>query len=84
MPGDTFEPIIPDTDSHLFTIGTNLKFGPWTVSGAFGLEHHEDRDKANTIGDPLGSAVTGQPVGTANGEYRTDIYLVAFSLGYAF
>ena len=84
VPGDTFEPIIPDTDSHLFTIGTTLKFGPWTVSSAFGLEHHEDRDKANTIDDPLGSAVAGQPVGTANGEYHNDIYLVAFSLGYAF
>jgi long-chain fatty acid transport protein len=90
VPSDTFEPIIPDTDAHLFTVCTNLTFGPWTVSGAFGWEHHEDRDKTNTIGDPLGSAVAsqiaGQPVtvGTANGEYQTDIYLVALSVGYAF
>ncbi|MBE0575742.1 MAG: outer membrane protein transport protein [Desulfuromonadales bacterium] len=84
VPSDTFEPIIPDTDAHLFTIGTDLTFGSWTVSGAFGLEHHEDRDKDNTVGDPLGSLIAGQPVGTANGKYQTDIYLVALSVAYAF
>jgi long-chain fatty acid transport protein len=84
VPGDTFEPIIPDTDAHLFTIGTDLTYGSWTVSGAFGLEHHEDRDKNNSVGDPLGSLISGQSVGTANGTYQTDIYLVALSVGYKF
>jgi long-chain fatty acid transport protein len=84
VPSDTFEPIIPDADAHLFTVGTDLTFGQWTVSGAFGYEHHEDRDKNNSLGDPLGSAIAGQPVNTANGTYETDIYLFALSLGYAF
>ena len=84
VPSSTFEPIIPDSDAHLFTVGTDLKFGAWTVSGAFGYEHHEDRDKNNTVGDPLGSLVVDQPVDTANGEYKTDIYLLALSVGYKF
>jgi long-chain fatty acid transport protein len=83
VPGDTFEPLIPDSDAHLFTIGTDLSFGQWTFSTAFGYEHHEDRDKNNTLGDPLGPLV-GQPDSTANGTYETDIYLFALSLGYAF
>jgi long-chain fatty acid transport protein len=84
VPGGTFEPFVPDTDAHLFTVGGELKSGPWTISGAFGLEHHEDRRKKNPLGDPLGSMVAGQPEGTANGEYRADIYLLALSLGYRF
>ncbi len=84
VPSSTFEPIIPDTDALLFTIGTDLTCGPWTLSGAFGYEYHDDRDKNNTIGDPLGSMAAGMPVGTANGKYETDIYLLALSVGYAF
>jgi len=83
VPGDTFEPLIPDSDAHLFTIGTDLSFGQCTFSTAFGYEHHEDRDRNNTLGDPLGRLV-GQPDSTANGTYETDIYLFALSLGYAF
>jgi long-chain fatty acid transport protein len=84
VPSDTFEPVIPDTDAHLFTVGTDLTFGSWTASAAIGLEHHEDRDKNNSVGDPLGSLIAGQPVGTANGKYQTEIYLVALSVGYKF
>ena len=84
VPATTFEPLIPDTDAHLFCLGTDLTIGAWTISGAFGWETHEDRDKNNTIGDPLGSAAAGQPVNTANGEYETDIYLVGLSVGYRF
>ncbi len=84
IPNSTFEPMIPDSDTHLFTLGTDLSFGVWTVSGAFGFEHHEDRDKKNSIGDSLGSLVAGQAVGTANGQYETDIYLLGLSIGYAF
>lgn len=84
VPNSTFEPLIPDTDAHLFTIGTDLSFGAWTVSAALALEHHEDRDKNNDMGNPLGTLVYQQPVDTANGEYKTDIYLVGLSVGYKF
>lgn len=78
VPDSTFEPLIPDTDAHLYTVGADWVSGSWSISGAFGYETHEKRDKANTLGDPL----TGIPV--ANGSYETDIYLVGVSVGYRF
>ena len=84
VPDSTFEPIIPDTDAHLFTLGAEVALGSWTIAGAFGFEHHEARSKDNDLGDPLGSLLAGQPVNTANGEYESDVYLVGLSLGYRF
>ena len=84
VPNETFEPIIPDSDAHLFTVGTDLKKEAWTISVAFGYEYREERTKNNAVGDPLGSLAAGYPVGTANGDYNTDLYLFALSLGYAF
>jgi long-chain fatty acid transport protein len=83
VPGSTFDPSIPDSDAHLFTLGTDLTFGQFSVSLAYGYEHHEDRTKNNSIGDPLDPA--GQnPLSSANGEYKTDIHLVATSVAYRF
>lgn len=76
VPDHTFDPSIPDSDAHLFTIGTGLTFDKWTVDLAYGYEHHEDRDKNNQIG-----AATGSP---ANGEYSVNIHLAAISVGYRF
>lgn len=84
VPNSTFEPIIPDADTHLFTLGTDVKFGQWTVSGALGYQVQEDREKNNTLGDPLGSQLAGMPVNTANGDYEAEIYLIGVSVGYAF
>jgi long-chain fatty acid transport protein len=83
VPDSTFDPSIPDSDAHLFTLGTDLTFGRFSVSLAYGFEHHEDRTKNNAIGDPLDPA--GQnPLSSANGEYKTDIHLVATSVAYRF
>ncbi|MFO7576989.1 MAG: outer membrane protein transport protein [Pelovirga sp.] len=84
VPGSTFEPLVPDSDAHLFTVGAEWSRGAWLVAGAFGYEYHRSRDKDNSLGDPLGSLLAGDPVGTANGSYDTDLYLVGLSLGYRF
>jgi len=83
VPSSTLEPLIPDTDAHLFTIGTDLTFGAWTVSGAFGYEYHEDRDKVANQADAHVSSLYGY-VPPLEGEFQTDIYLVGLSLGYRF
>jgi len=83
VPSSTVEPLIPDSDAHLFTIGTDLSYGAWTVSGAFGWEHHESRRKNNALGDPV-MREFGYVTDTANGDYETDIYLVGVSVGYKF
>ncbi len=84
VPDSTFEPLIPDTDAHLFTVGMDWAAGPWLISGALGYETHADRDKNNTLGDAVGEALAGTPQPAANGNYETSIYLVGFSLGYRF
>lgn len=96
VPDRTMEVLIPDADTHLFTLGAEWTSGPWTVAGAFGYEHHESRSKNNDVKDEPGSAVAGYaasmmagyPVevatGTANGDYETEIYLVGLSVGYKF
>ena len=61
-----FAPLIPDIDAHHFDVDTDLTFGHWTISGAFGYEHHEDRDKTNNFGDPAGSALAS----ALNVEFR--------------
>jgi len=84
IPDSTFEPVIPDSPAHLFTVGADMNHGAWTLSGAFGYEYHESRDKTNRLGDPIGSMAAEEPANTANGEYTTDIYLIGVSLGYRF
>ena len=93
VPDSTFEPVIPDAVAHLFTVGTDLTYGPWVVSAAFGYEYHEKREKKNgdLVNDPVGSLVETWEnglvptyVGTADGDYETDIYLVGLSVGYKF
>jgi long-chain fatty acid transport protein len=83
VPDSTFDPSIPDSDAHLFTVGTDLTFGRFNVSLTYGYEHHEDRTKNNTIGDPLDPAGLN-PLSSANGEYQADIQLVATSVAYRF
>lgn len=84
VPGSTFEPLIPDSDAHLFTFGAGWNTGAWTINAAFGYEHHENRKKDNDLGDPLGSLLVGSPTGTANGKYKADIYLSSVSIAYRF
>ena len=75
---------MPDTDAHLFTLGAEWSHENWTLSGAFGYEYHRDRKKTNSLGDPLGSVLSGVPTGTANGKYQADLYLTSLSLTYRF
>ena len=84
VPAATFEPLVPDADAHLFTLGAEWSHAAWTVSGAFGYEYHQERKKNNTLGDPLGSLLAGEPTGTANGNYDASVYLLGLSLNYRF
>jgi long-chain fatty acid transport protein len=83
VPDSSFDPSIPDSAAHLVTLGTSLNFEPWSVALAYGYEHHQDRNKHNLVGDPL-DPVGLNPLSTANGEYTTNLHLLAVSLGYRF
>jgi long-chain fatty acid transport protein len=77
-PDSTFDPSIPDSDTHVFCLGTDIKSGPLNVALSYAYQLYEDRTKDNAIGaSPL-------PTTAANGEYENYAHLVALSLGYQF
>lgn len=84
VPDSTFEPSVPDSDAHLFTLGLEWTLESWKIIAAFGYEYHDDRDKNNNLGDPLGSALAAEPTATANGNYESTIYLYGLSIVHMF
>jgi len=78
IPDETFEPSIPDANTHLFTIGTDVKYKALRVALSYGYQKLQDRNKNNPIADPVSGT------GTANGEYKSDLHMIGLSLTYRF
>jgi len=76
VPDTTFEPSVPDSDTHLFCVGTEMKFKKFRIAMSYAYQLQEDRDKNNIIGDQEG--------GSANGRYETELHLLGISLVYRF
>lgn len=82
VPDETFEPAIPDSDTHLFTIGTEIRRKALTFGLSYGYQLLEGRKKNNAIDDnPLDGI---NPLTSANGKYNSDLHLVGISLTYKF
>jgi long-chain fatty acid transport protein len=73
VPDATFEPSVPDADTHLFTIGTDLTFGGLKLAAGYGYQMLKDREKSNAVGG-----------GAADGRYESELHLFGISLGYRF
>jgi len=73
VPDGTFEPSIPDSDTHLFCVGTELDYRNLRFSISYAYQLLAGRDKENLIGDPYGLPGTG----TANGRYRSDLHMLS-------
>jgi long-chain fatty acid transport protein len=80
IPDGTFEPSIPDSDTHLFCLGADLDFGKFRVSISYAYQMLENRDKMNLLGDPFGPPGTG----TANGRYGSDLQILSAGVTYKF
>ena len=78
VPDGTFDPVVPDATTHLFTVGTNVKYKNMKFDIAYGYQLLEGRSKNNTVADPL------NPSNSANGKYNTDIHMLGMSLTYMF
>ena len=72
IPDATFEPAIPDSDTHLFTIGTEIRRKALTVGLAYGYQLLEGRTKNNTL------------PGNPDGKYNSDLHMLGISLTYRF
>jgi long-chain fatty acid transport protein len=75
VPDSTFDPTIPDADTHVFSIGTDVDYKKFKISLAYAYQLLENRNKDNKI---------GAPSPPANGKYETDAHLLALGLTYKF
>lgn len=80
VPDSTFEPSVPDANTHLFTLGTSIKQKSFKIDLAYGYQKLQDRNKNNSVGDPI----SGLPAFTVNGKYKSDLHMLGISLTYKF
>jgi long-chain fatty acid transport protein len=74
VPNSSFEPQVPDSNRHIFTVGQDLKIWRFTLGIAYNYIMSEARTKNNTIG------TNGVPVPLqANGRYQSDIHSLGMS-----
>ncbi|HBG06865.1 MAG: transporter [Geobacteraceae bacterium GWC2_58_44] len=77
VPNSTFDPSIPDSNTHVFCVGTDLNFEGINAAFSYAYQRYENRTKNNSV-DPL------LPPNYADGVYKNDAHLLALSLGYKF
>jgi long-chain fatty acid transport protein len=83
IPDETFEPAIPDSNTDVFTVGTEFRHKAFTVGLSYGYQLLEGRKKNNSLDDnPLDGVVN--PLTSANGKYNTNLHMVGISLTYRF
>ena len=80
VPDHTFDPSIPDSDTHLFSLGTDLNFNRCKVAFSYAYQRFESRTKNNLIG----ASPVAESTDLANGTYKSDLHLVALGLTYRF
>jgi long-chain fatty acid transport protein len=80
VPDSSFEPAIPDSNTHLLCIGGEGRFDRLTIALGYGYQLQEGRTKNNSIGTFPGS----NPTDLVNGRYSSDLHLLGMSFGYRF
>jgi long-chain fatty acid transport protein len=73
VPDSTFEPAIPDSNTHLFCVGGEAQLKSFKVAVGYAYQLQYQRGKTTNLYGPL-----------ANGTYNSDLQLLAISLGYRF
>lgn len=82
VPDSTFEPSIPDANTHLFTIGLSYKRKNVNFDIAYAFQKLQNRKKVNLIDDnPLDPL---NPESSANGTYKSQLNMIGLSFTYKF
>lgn len=84
VPSYTFDPSIPDSDTHIFCLGTDWNYRQWKVAGSYAYQMYVDRHKNNDVGSTFDVAPPFTSSVKANGKYENDAHLLAIELGYKF
>ena len=77
VPDSTFDPSIPDADTHIFCFGTELSYRSFNIALSYAYQLYLDRTKNNSVDSLL-------PPHYADGNYKGDAHLLALSVGYKF
>jgi len=72
VPESSFNPAVPDSDRHIFSLGAGRNYEHWRWDLAYQLAYGPSRD------------VTGTPFGLADGRYEFISHAINLSIGYAF
>lgn len=83
VPDKTFDPIVPDANTHLFTFGTSLKIKNFKIDLAYAYQLLEGRSKSNSVDDNPSDGLLNAAT-SVNGKYETDLHMVGISVGYNF
>lgn len=75
VPDEWFNPAIPDSDRHVFSVGVGKKFEKWSLDAAFQYGYGPTRTLANSVGASNEAA---------NGDYVFNSFGLALSAGYRF
>jgi long-chain fatty acid transport protein len=79
VPDSSFEPQVPDSNRHVFTVGQDLKIKGFILGFAYNFILAESRTKDNLI------VTNGIPAPLqANGRYQTNIHSIGLSWSYTF
>jgi long-chain fatty acid transport protein len=73
VPDSTFEPAIIDSNTQLFSVGGEVRLDRLKIALGYGYQLQNGRAKTTNLYGPI-----------ANGNYDSDLHLLAFSLGYQF
>lgn len=82
IPDRTFDPSIPDANTHLFCIGTSVKHKKVRIDLAYAYQRLQDRNKNNDVGAE--SSVPDIFDARANGKYKSYLHMVSIGLTYMF
>ncbi len=73
VPDDTFEPSVPASEKHMWSIGAAKRFGSVNTAITYLYGKYNDRDKTNSVGDS-----------SANGEYEQNTHMLGMSVNVEF
>ena len=78
VPNQNFNPAIPDTNIHVFSLGIGYKYKNWSynLSTQYGSTLSD-----RAVNDSITTSLAGE---TADGKYRYDYHAFALSVGYHF
>ena len=76
VPDSSFNPIVPDSDRHIFSVGIGQKYNQLRWDAAYQLAYGPARTVSNSPPSPIGE--------TADGRYEFISHAFSLSVGYTF